>query len=80
MAASKTNMKANIKSAFLAEYTGTPSAEQTTAIDNIAGKIADEVAQFVDDYVKTSNLSHVLAGYNAFVVTGDITNNGTNIE
>ena len=80
MAASKTNMKNGIKQAMIDQYEGEMSAAQIASVDSIAGAIADEVAQFVDDYVKGSGVTHVLTGYNGFVIQGEITLDGTSIN
>lgn len=80
MAASKTDFKARLKAVYLAQYTGTPSPEQDDNADAIAGSIADEVAIFVDAYVKTSEVSHNLLDSTPAAVTGTIVIDGTTIN
>jgi hypothetical protein len=71
MALNKAALKSEIKTAFLDELGGSPTSDQSAAIDRLAGKIADACDTFVRGATVTS--TPVLTSPSG-PVTGTITN------
>lgn len=76
MSLDKTTLKLSIKQAFLDEYTGTISSEQTAAIDRIATKISNACDTFVKTGTVSVNVTVSTTG-TAAAQTGTGTGTGT---
>lgn len=72
----KLSLKNSIKQAFLDEYTGTITADQTAAIDRIATKISNACDTFVKTGTVSVNVTVATTG-TAVAQTGTGTGTGT---